>query len=181
MVLRGPAGSGKSTIAKAVVASLLGDGRPTCYLEQDLFRNTLLKGKGDVDSASVSATMLMSSAKVALKGGYCVVLEGILNCNQDGRGKYRPLLEELVVLATEHGVNLKLIYLSLPIEVTKNRHLGRAKAKDFGVEKLDDWWASSAPSELAGEVCINTQSQSVEESVEVIMGHLKTSYSDGKS
>jgi hypothetical protein len=134
----------------------------------------MLHGKSDhVSGAEVSASMMLASAKAAIRGGYCVVLEGILNCNQDGRGKYRSLLEGLVALADEMiDVTLKLVYLNVPIEVTKQRHLGREKAQKFGTEKLDKWWSSSKPSGIAGEVCIDTGSQSIEDTVALVLEHM---------
>jgi predicted kinase len=173
-VFRGPAGSGKSTVANAIVKLLSSDHNiPTAYLEQDYFRNSILQGKnGVVSSADVSASMLLASAEASVRGGYSVVLEGILNCNQDGRGKYRPVLEGLEALAAELNINIKIFYLDVPIEVTKERHLGRSKASAFGTEKLDKWWASSQPSGLTGEVLINSRGQNIDDTVSIVLEHL---------
>ena len=77
VIIRGPAGSGKSTISSAVLNAMRAAKVDTCYLEQDLFRNTLLGG--GPNAAEVSASMLHSATVSALEGGYSVLLEGILN------------------------------------------------------------------------------------------------------
>ena len=41
IVIRGPAGAGKSTVAAVVLGALRAAGRPVCFLEQDLFRNNM--------------------------------------------------------------------------------------------------------------------------------------------
>ena len=157
LILRGPAASGKSTIATSVVQTLRRAGRSVCYLEQDYFRNTAL-GHGR-DSAIISAKMLKGSADAALEHGYDVVMEGILNSDPAAGGHFRPLLAGLVARRDETAdsgfhANVGLFYLDVPLQTTKLRHSNRAKAEHFGAEKLDAWWKSSQKSGLAGEVTL---------------------------
>ena len=157
VILRGPAAAGKSTIAASVVAMLRCAGRSVCFLEQDFFRGDACLGHGP-QSAAVSAKMLKGCADAALEGGYDLVLEGILNSDPEQGGEYRPLLAGLVARGEEENAgsgfaaNVGLFYLDVPLKTTKLRHSERAKAADFGTEKLDEWWSSSQKSGLQGEV-----------------------------
>lgn len=157
LILRGPAAAGKSTIAKSLVDILRRAGRSVCLLEQDYFRNAAL-GHGP-ESASTSAKMLKGCADAALEQGYDVVLEGILNSDSRNGGHYRPLLAGLIARGDEPGdsafrADVGLFYLDVPLKTTKLRHSKRAKAAEFGTEKLDQWWKSSQKSGLAGEVIL---------------------------
>eukprot|EP01043_Picozoa_sp_COSAG02_P006566 COSAG02_NODE_188_length_30307_cov_341.858746_5_plen_318_part_00 len=157
LILRGPAAAGKSTIAQAVVDTLRRAGRSVCLLEQDYLRNIAL-GSGS-NSALASAKMLKGCADAALECGYDVVLEGILNSDPTNGGAYRPLLAGLVARRDEPAdsafrAKVGLFYLDVPLKTTKLRHSKRAKAAEFGTEKLDKWWKSSQKSSLAGEVTL---------------------------
>lgn len=157
LILRGPAASGKSTIAQSVVETLRRAGRSVCLLEQDYFRNVSL-GRGP-DSAQASAKMLKGCADAALESGYDVVLEGILNSDHDNGGHYRPLLAGLVSRQDEpmdsaFRAQVGLFYLDVSRKATKLRHSKRGKAADFGADKLDKWWISSQKSGLSGEVSL---------------------------
>ncbi|GIQ87827.1 hypothetical protein KIPB_009943, partial [Kipferlia bialata] len=169
IIIRGPAGAGKSTVSACILDALRGAGVPTCYLEQDVFRNTMLKG--GPRSAAVSAAMLQGAADASLNGGYSVVLEGILNSSSTRGGQYRSLIESMVERHDDH-TRVSLFYLNPSLEATKTRHLGRAKASSFGVDKLDKWWKSSAPTGIEGEVVIDTSLQSVEQTVQTVREHV---------
>jgi gluconate kinase len=177
VIIRGPAGSGKSTISSAVLNAMRAAKVDTCYLEQDLFRNTLLGG--GPNAAEVSASMLHSATVSALEGGYSVLLEGILNCNPVG-GKFKALIEGLVALPSSastssdalKSIKVSLVYLNPSLEVTKSRHTKRAKAAVFGAELLDKWWSSSNATGLPGEIIMDTSEQSLEETVAAVMAHI---------
>ena len=67
IVIRGPAGSGKSTVAERVVQQLRADKVPVAYLEQDYFRNIVAGGGGT--SRDLSRVMLRACALSALAAG----------------------------------------------------------------------------------------------------------------
>eukprot|EP01050_Picozoa_sp_SAG11_P008822 SAG11_NODE_795_length_7131_cov_7.053185_7_plen_234_part_00 len=179
IILRGPAASGKSTIAQSLVETLRGAGRSVCQLEQDYFRNVSL-GHGP-DSAQASAKMLGGCADAALEMGYDVILEGILNSDPEVGGQYRPLLASLVARQSEPAgsnfrANVGLYYLDVPLKTTKLRHSKRAKAADFGVAKLDKWWKSAQKSGLPGEITLKAAKSGGEagvvECVAEVLSHL---------
>lgn len=149
VIVRGPAGAGKSTVSAAVVAGLRAAGRRVAYIEQDHVCNTVLGGDTHGD---VHVAMLLSMCRAAAAAGFDVVLEGILNIN-----RYRPLVEAVIEEAGGPS-SAVLAYLDVPLDETKRRHLGRAKAAEFGVDKLDDWWASAQPARLPGELLVGAAS-----------------------
>jgi hypothetical protein len=149
VVLRGPAGGGKSTVSALALAEVRGRGVRAVYLEQDFFRNSAAGGgKGARECAR---DMLVAAARAAHAAGYSVLLEGILSKEHHA--------EALEVLANELGPGaLSFVYLNVSLEETKARHAGRAKASEFGAEKLEEWWSSAAPLGVAGEVLIASDS-----------------------
>ena len=142
VVLRGPAGSGKSTVSAGVLASVRARGGRVAYLEQDYYRNTALAGGAGAREAA--RDMLVASARAAHAAGFSVLIEGILS-----KAHHSAALAQL-------GAELPVscVYLNVPLEETKARHAGRAKAAEFGAEKLEEWWASAEPLGTAGEVLV---------------------------
>lgn len=140
VVIRGPAGAGKSTIANGILTFVKQSEIPrrVCYLEQDYFRRTIhVCGGGD--GAAISAAILCSAALTALSEGFTVVMEGILNMK-----KYKQMFD--TVIATHGKQNCHFFYLDVSLDETQRRHLGREKASDFGAEKLEKWYSSAQPS-----------------------------------
>jgi hypothetical protein len=145
-VVRGPAGSGKSTVTGLVVSALRASGEKVAYLEQDHFRNVIAGGGGG--AREIGSAMMEASMRAALAHGYVVILEGILNAKHHG-----GLFEAARGLA-----NAVFFYLDVDIEETKRRHAGRAKAAEFGAEKLEEWFASAAPTGFSEEQMVPASS-----------------------
>ena len=141
VVLRGPAGSGKSTVSAAVLAALRARGMRVVYLEQDFFRTA---AGGCVGAREVAREMLIACARQAHAAGFSVIIEGILN------KAYHA--EALTQLGLE--MPLYFAYLDVGLDETKTRHAGRSKALDFGAEKLDEWWSSASPMGVQNEIII---------------------------
>ena len=142
VVLRGPAGSGKSTVSAGVLTAVRARGVRVAYLEQDFFRNTAAGGGAGAREAA--RDMLLASALAAHAAGWSVLIEGILSKDHHAAALER-LGEEL---PCAH------VYLCVSLEETKARHAGRAKAAEFGADKLEEWWASAEPLGAPGEVLI---------------------------
>ncbi len=172
IIIRGPAGSGKSTITKLLLKELKekskihkGTDKESyhrfAYLEQDYFRNIVAGGYRD--ARELSAQLLLENAKVCVNSGFHVVMEGILNIQH-----YRePLFDPLFQLFGED--NVKFFYLNASLELTQQRHLTRSKAQDFGVEKLAEWYNSASPTQYPSETIIEALDHSAEAVVEMIM------------
>lgn len=145
IVLRGPAGSGKSTIARRVAARALDAGSPVAVLAQDDFRIKILFESAD--SGKIAVEMICSDAAICLRCGYTVIIEGILNFR-----KYGSLLTSLFSLVPAEA--LFIYYFDVCLEETKRRHSQRPKAAEFGPEMLDVWFAAASPTGPLGEVTV---------------------------
>lgn len=172
IIIRGPAGSGKSTITKLLLEELKEqsnkfkgsdeeDNHRFAYLEQDHFRNTIAgKYRG---CRELSARLLLENAKACVECGYHVVMEGILNKQHYGESLFDPLI------ALYGEVNVKFFYLDASLALTQERHLTRSKADEFGVEKLEEWFASASPTQYGSEIVIPAAEYSAKDIVEMIV------------
>ena len=130
-------------MSAGVLKAVRARGVRVAYLEQDFYRNTVAGGGEGAREAA--RDMLLASALAAHAAGWSVLIEGILSKDHHAAALER-LGAELPCVAT--------VYLSVPLEETKMRHAGRAKAAEFGADKLEEWWASAAPLGAPGEVLI---------------------------
>jgi predicted kinase len=130
IVLRGPCGAGKSTVARRLLES----SRPTALIEQDAYRFIFNVREGEAYSKTVRQ-LIRDSVLVALNNGFDVVLEGILTT----RG-YREVFDTLF---REHPRNNHLFYFAISFEETVRRHRGRAKAQLFGEGEMRNWYKAN--------------------------------------
>jgi predicted kinase len=127
IVLRGPCGAGKSTVA----ARLLESSRPTALIEQDAYRFIFNVCEGEMYSKTVRR-MIRDNVLGALGNGFDVILEGILSAKG-----YREVFASLFL---EHPNNNYLFYFDVSFEETVRRHRGRAKAALFGEAEMQPWY-----------------------------------------
>jgi predicted kinase len=127
IILRGPAGAGKSSVA----ARLLESPRPTALIEQDAYRFRFNVREGEAYSRTVRR-MIRDNILTALGNGYDVVAEGIFST----RG-YR---EVFATLFGAHPRNNYLFYFDVSFEETVRRHRGRAKAGLFTEADMRTWY-----------------------------------------
>ena len=162
IIIRGPSGTGKSTVSKAVVGcirSLINN--PCCaIIDQDYFLNTIPGNQAFCKE--LCADMILQCAIACRNKGYDVVLEGILNVVY-----YSDLFRNLMdVFGVE---NVTFYYLDISLEESQQRHLLRDKAKDFTADRMVNWYKSASPTNYTNEIIINSSTSSVLESTQVIM------------
>lgn len=153
IILRGPAGSGKSSIAQLLQKSA----NNIALIEQDYYREVMLQhGQG---SKEASQKMLYDNTLTALSHGFHVVLDGIFAIKL-----YGPTFEALF---QEHAEENYIFYLDTSFEETLKRHNRRDKAEHFGEEEMKAWYQLSSPTGWDNEHII-PESATLEEAVRSI-------------
>jgi adenylate kinase family enzyme len=131
IILRGPSGAGKSTIAKKLFEEAK---RPTALIEQDYYR-FIFKPPGGALNVKTIHEMILQNTLTALRGGYDVILDGILNVHTYG--------EVLGKMVSEHPQENYFFYFDISLAETLKRHSGR-KTRDLFTEKdMRDWYHSN--------------------------------------
>ncbi|MFJ9782635.1 AAA family ATPase [Amycolatopsis sp. NPDC101161] len=158
VVLRGPSGAGKTTIATAVRARL---GRGVALVQQDVLRRVVLRER-DVPGG-LNIALIATVCRFSLDAGYHVILEGILTA-----ARYGTMLRQL---ATDHRGRTSFFYLDVPFDETVRRHATRPQATEFTPADMRGWYAASGRLHVHGERIIAATS-SAEASVDRIVSHL---------
>lgn len=153
IILRGNSGAGKSAVARAVRDAY---GRGCALVEQDHLRRIVLR---EHDTGGLAPRLIVETTRVALEGGYHVVLEGILPSGHYG--------EALRDLTAAHGGPSFEYYLAVSLEESLRRHRTRPAA-DFGPEQMRDWYQADDLLGTPGELVI-PQTSPLERSIEFVL------------
>lgn len=145
VVLRGPSGAGKTTVATAVRARL---GRGVALVQQDVLRRVVLR-EHDVPGG-LNIALIATVCRFSLDAGYHVILEGILTA-----ARYGPMLRQL---AADHRGHTTFFYFDVPFAETVRRHATRPQAEEFTPEDMHSWYAASGRLDVPGEQIIDTTS-----------------------
>jgi len=127
IILRGPSGSGKSSIAKEIRKKAK---HKTALIEQDYLRRIVLKEKDTPDG--VNSELISQVTKFALNNGYNVVLEGIFHSKN-----YKDMLINLLKFHPEENY---IYYFNISFEETLKRHATKDKAHEFGEKEMRQWY-----------------------------------------
>lgn len=130
IVLRGPSGSGKSSVAKAVRELYVHDGQKTAYVEQDHMRRVILKERDVVGGINIQ--LIKMTTLFLLKEGHNVILEGIFD-----KGRYEVMFEELIVA---HTVQNFFFYFDISFAETLKRHDTKSSRNDYGEKEMRSWY-----------------------------------------
>lgn len=130
IIIRGNAGSGKSSLAKQVQHAL---GEGTLLLSQDQIRREMLLAHDGFETPTIP--LLITLLQYAHTHCKTVILEGILRSDW-----YKPLFNDIV---ERYGKEIYAYYYDLPFEETLRRHQTRHKSQEFGEESLRRWWQPS--------------------------------------
>lgn len=159
VVLRGGAGSGKSTVAAALQREL---GWPAAVLGQDHFRRVVFNertGESHPDGMEHAALLELAAAHL-LAAGRHVVIEGILAAS-----RYAPMLERLAAGTAD----ARFLAYDLTLEETERRHATRPQAAHFGADELREWFRGWDPLPFVDEQRIGPEA-SVEDVVDRVLG-----------
>lgn len=157
IVLRGPSGSGKSSIAKAVRLKCLETNKKTAYIEQDYFRRIVLKEKDIPNGFNIQ--FIKETVKFFLNNQYDVIMEGIFD-----QGRYEKMFEDLI---ETHSVNNFFFYFDISLAETLHRHNMKPNKNDFGEKELKEWYKDKDLLKCISEEII-PESNSFEDTVNFI-------------
>ncbi len=147
-LLRGPPGTGKSTIAKRLCEDLRSKNIPTAYFEQDYFRGGILGNFGA--PSNLYGPILLGAIKGAISSGCTVIIEGMFTLPKNAE-----LIEDISKLQ-----NAQVIYLQNSVEVSLSRHASREKSATVSAEEIAKWYKLCTPSNVQNEHIIeNTDVQ----------------------
>ena len=161
IILRGNSGSVKTTIAKELQKNLE---RKTMLISQDTVRREMLNVKGD--KQKIVKELLLNLILFGKNNCDIVILEGILNSK-----KYIKLFKRI---KEEFKDNIFAYYFDIPFEETLNRHSKRACAKEFGKEKMKEWWLEKDFMKIIPEKLLGKE-LTIEEIVSSIINDIKNS------
>lgn len=139
IILRGNSGSGKTTIAKELQNSF--QRGKAMVVSQDEIRLGILNTKDRKDNPAIELIRLI--AEYGKNHCEYVIVEGIL-----GNNKYRDMLIELM---DSFDKNVYVYYFDLPFDETLVRHSKREKSKDFGPDRMKEWWLEKDYLSVPGE------------------------------
>ena len=154
IVLRGPSGSGKSSVAQAIRSDW---GRPMAWIEQDYLRRIVLKEKDVPNGKNIE--LIKRIVTYAFERSFDVVLEGILNA-----GRYSGMLEDLI---RQHPRNNFFFYFDISFEETLRRHEHKRNKDEFGEKEMREWYQVTDPLGTISELTI-PQTNTLEQTAEYI-------------
>lgn len=125
IILRGPSGSGKSTVAKELFSKAPEN---SVLIEQDHYR-FIFKPAG---LSEAGKQMVFSDASIALKGGYNVILEGILTT-----ASYTEYIKKLI---KNHPKRNYMFYFDISFPETLRRHVTKSNANDWSQADMKKWY-----------------------------------------
>lgn len=156
IVLRGNAGSGKSTVARALCEAVT---EPLAWVEQDYFRRIVLRENGGTPVPKWCG-LIDGAVRYSLDAGYHVVLEGILDAQ-----RHHALLTQL---HCDYPGRTDFYYFDVPFDETVRRHATRAIANAFGESEMRDWFNENDRLDFIDESIIDAGS-SAEQTVQRIV------------
>lgn len=165
--MTGLSGAGKSTIAEALTKRLQSEGRAVEILDGDEIREYLSKGLGfSREDRDTNIRRIGFVASLLARNGVLVISAAIAPFAST-RGEVRALHDR-------DGSTFLETWIATPVEVCAERDVKGLYAKQAagemtGLTGVDDpYEAPSAP-----EIIVPTQNQTLEESVETIVGALR--------
>lgn len=154
IVLRGPSGSGKSSVARVVRLAIK---TPTALIEQDYLRRVLLKEKDIPGGTNIE--LIKSVTLFALARSYHVILEGIFD-----KVRYSKMFAELL---KSHPTNNHFFYFDVTFDETLRRHSLKSNRNEFGETEMRAWYKESDLLEIVAEEIV-PEKNTIEETINQI-------------
>lgn len=151
IIIRGPSGAGKSSVAKSLKKK---SKRKILLISADQLRN-MYNDQGRA-SSQPAKEMIVANVLIGLRGGFDVILEGILNVNTD-----QPVFDKIL---KEHPEENYFFYLDVSYEETLRRHQTRPEKSEFGETEMKEWWSYASTTGKSSEIII-PEGYSMEETI----------------
>lgn len=127
IILRGPAGAGKSALAREIQVRC---SSKTAVIGTDLFNWTIVPGE---DDKTVVYENVVALATNYLRRGYNVMIEGLIISSEE-----RGALAAVHQAAKAEGVPVVEFYCQVPKDVALKRSAERRK--DVPSQMIEQWW-----------------------------------------
>ena len=159
IILRGPAGFGKSTLAKEIQRRCRSK---TAVIDTDIFNWSIVPGE---DDKAVVYENVVTLASNYLRRSYNVIIEGLIISSEE-----QGALEQVRKLAAER----RAVGLDFYCRVSKDVALGRNEGRGKGVEavQIEEWW------DLAEADKANVSVPLIELDMEAALGDVATKVLD---
>lgn len=174
VVVRGPALSGKTTVARALAESFLkeGPGKVACMSQDDLWWRWIVGHDPDLaKETELVYRQLKLLAAVYIRGGYHVVVDAAFALYRDGVAATHEsdLRELLSLVATIQHVRSLLVAVTAPLDVLLARAQGSERWDAHAVEAMYRAFERNA---LPSPLVLDTSALSPDQAAEQILAHL---------
>ncbi len=152
IIIRGPAGSGKSSVAKELHETAT---QKTALLPLDVFKVNIAKEQEG--ALQITAEIIEHAAKKFLAADYTVILEGMFNMERE---YYKNLFKEL--FNYNQGIN-RLYFLEISLEESIKRNQARSKNRIIDKDAMRQWYPWAQKTGYSEEETIDVEAASLQE------------------
>lgn len=135
IIIRGPSGCGKSTVANEIRKR---SSNKTAIIEQDYYREKMFLIQDKQESESARIEMMVIDTLIALRKGFDVIMDGVLDIH-----KHREAFDRIFA---EHVDKNYIFYFDISLEETLKRHATRKKSSLFSAEQMTKWYVQPTSS-----------------------------------
>lgn len=159
IIIRGPAGSGKSSVAKELHETAT---QKTALLPLDVIKVDFAKEQEG--ALQITADIIEHAAKKFLAADYTVILEGMFNVERE---YYKNLLKEL--FDYNQGIN-HLYFLEMSLKESIKRNQARPKNRVIDEDAIRQWHSRAQKTGYSEEKTIDVETTSLHGVVNYIAG-----------
>ncbi|MEX2159591.1 MAG: AAA family ATPase [Dehalococcoidia bacterium] len=174
LVVRGPALSGKTSVARAIARQLAAEGqrKVACISQDDLWSRWIVGHDSDLarEAELVYRQIKLLSASY-VRGGYHVIVDAAFAVERDGAAATHDsdLRDLLALVATIPNVRPLLVVVTAPLETLLARARDDASREERTVEAVYRAFEMNAP---ASPMTIDTSRVAASEAARIVLEHI---------